>query len=105
MQPTITKALWPPEHNETAEAAHSDEIILPKAKAEAAGVKVSIIEPAPFQQVIKTSGQVLAAQGDESRCRSYCGRCCLFPRKSNGRHERRQRHSASDYFFKEYRRR
>ncbi len=43
--------------------AHSDEIILPKAKAEAAGVKVSVIEPAPFQQVIKTSGQVLAAQG------------------------------------------
>lgn len=53
------------EHNEAAEA-HSDEIILPKAKAEAAGVKVSVIEPAPFQQVIKTSGQVLAAQGDES---------------------------------------
>lgn len=53
------------EHNESAEA-YSDEIILPKAKAEAAGVKVSVIEPAPFQQVIKTSGQVMAAQGDES---------------------------------------
>ena len=53
------------EYNEAAET-HSDEIILPKAKAEAAGVKVSVIEPAPFQQVIKTSGQVLAAQGDES---------------------------------------
>lgn len=52
-------------HNVAAEA-HSDEIILPKAKAEAAGVKVSVIAPAPFQQVIKTSGQVLAAQGDES---------------------------------------
>lgn len=46
--------------------SHSDEIILPKAKAEAAGVKVNTIQPAPFQQVIKTSGQVLAAQGDES---------------------------------------
>lgn len=54
------------EHNEAAGTTHSDEIILPKAKAEAAGVKVNIIEPAPFQQVIKTSGQVLAAQGDES---------------------------------------
>ena len=53
-------------HDETAEAAHSDEIILPKAKADAAGVKVNAITPAPFQQVIKTSGQVLAAQGDES---------------------------------------
>lgn len=45
---------------------HSDEIILPKAKADAAGVKVNATTPAPFQQVIKTSGQVLAAQGDES---------------------------------------
>ncbi|MDD3038413.1 efflux RND transporter periplasmic adaptor subunit [Bacteroides sp.] len=51
--------------SEAAEG-HGDEIILPKAKAEAAGVKSNIIEPAPFQQVIKTSGQVLAAQGDES---------------------------------------
>lgn len=50
----------------TAAAGHSDEIILPKAKAESAGVKTSIIEPGAFQQVIKTSGQVLAAQGDES---------------------------------------
>lgn len=49
-----------------ASAGHSDEIILPKAKAESAGVKTSIIEPSAFQQVIKTSGQVLAAQGDES---------------------------------------
>lgn len=53
------------EHSEETEA-HSDEIILPKAKAEAAGVKSLVIEPATFQQVIKTSGQVLAAQGDES---------------------------------------
>ena len=56
------------EHSRSSEPAtgHSDEIILPKAKAEAAGVKTSIIEPEVFEQVIKTSGQVLAAQGDES---------------------------------------
>ena len=36
-------------HDETAEPAHSDEIILPKAKADAAGVKVRIVEPPPFQ--------------------------------------------------------
>lgn len=35
------------EYNEAAEA-HSDEIILPKAKAEAAGVKVSVIESCTF---------------------------------------------------------
>lgn len=50
----------------TSPETHADEIILPKAKAEAAGVKVSVIEAAPFRQVIKTSGQVAAAQGDES---------------------------------------
>lgn len=44
----------------------SDEIILPPAKAQAAGVEVSTVEPGIFHQVIKTSGQVLAAQGDES---------------------------------------
>ena len=52
--------------SEASESEHSDEIILPKAKAEAAGVKVSTIEPGTFEQVVKTSGQVLAAQGDES---------------------------------------
>lgn len=52
--------------SEASESEHSDEIILPKAKAEAAGVKVNTIEPGTFEQVIKTSGQVLAAQGDES---------------------------------------
>ena len=52
--------------SEASESEHSDEIILPKAKAEAAGVKVSTIEPGTFEQVIKTSGQVLAAQVDES---------------------------------------
>ena len=52
--------------HEEENGAHSDEIILPKAKADAAGVKSSVIEPSAFQQVIKTSGQVLAAQGEEA---------------------------------------
>lgn len=52
------------EHSQGTEpaAGHSDEIILPKVKAEAAGVKTSVIAPEAFEQVIKTSGQVLAAQ-------------------------------------------
>lgn len=53
------------DHNDATET-HSDEIILPKTKAEAAGVKVNTAAPAPFRQVIKVGGQVLAAQGDES---------------------------------------
>ena len=50
---------------ETAEHAHSDEIILTPEKARAAGVQTDIVRPGNFTQVIKTSGQVLAAQGDE----------------------------------------
>ena len=38
--------------SEASESEHSDEIILPKAKAEAAGVKVSTIEPGTFEQVL-----------------------------------------------------
>lgn len=55
-------------HNHGAEpaGASSDEIILPPTKAKAAGVSSSIIEPGTFHQVIKTSGQIMAAQGDES---------------------------------------
>ena len=52
-----------------AEATHaegtSDEIVMPPAKAQAAGVETSVVEAGSFTQVIKTSGQVLAAQGDE----------------------------------------
>lgn len=52
--------------DEVAAASHSDEIIFPAAKAEAAGVKVETIQPKTFHQVIPTSGQILAAQGDET---------------------------------------
>lgn len=54
------------DHEHEAEATHSDEIIFPQAKAEAAGVTVETIQPKTFHQIIKTSGQVLAAQGDET---------------------------------------
>lgn len=47
-------------------AGHSDEIILTPEKAKAAGVKVEEIQPGTFRSVIATSGQILAAQGDEA---------------------------------------
>ena len=53
-------------HNHKTEEAHSDEIILPKEKAQASGVKIETIEPKNFNQIIKTSGQISGAQGDES---------------------------------------
>lgn len=49
-----------------AHAAHADEIVLTPEKAQAAGVQVEEIQPAAFRSVIPTSGQVLAAQGDEA---------------------------------------
>ena len=54
-------------HDHEAEESHgnSNEIVLTPEKAKAAGVEVSEVQPGTFHQVIKTSGQVLAAQGDE----------------------------------------
>ena len=54
------------EHGEESPAVHADEIIFPATKAAAAGVKVETVRPKAFRQVIPTSGQVLAAQGDET---------------------------------------
>ena len=55
-------------HDHEAEEAHggSNEIVLTPDKAKAAGVTVSEVQPGTFHRVIKTSGQVLAAQGDEN---------------------------------------
>ncbi len=56
-------------HNHGAEAhagGASDEIVLSPEKAKAAGVVAEVIQPKAFRQVITTSGEVQAAQGDES---------------------------------------
>lgn len=47
-------------------AEGSDEIILSPEKARAAGVEVERIQPTTFRQVIRTGGQIVAAQGNES---------------------------------------
>lgn len=56
------------DHEHEGDAAHAegtDEIVMPPAKAQAAGVQTDVVAPGRFTQVIKTSGQVQAAQGDE----------------------------------------
>ena len=57
-------------HNHAAEGHehgnNPDEIILALEKAKAAGVVSEVIQPKPFRQVIKASGEVQAAQGNES---------------------------------------
>ena len=50
----------------TPSSTHADEIIFTKAQAEKTDFKVEEIQPKTFQQVIKTTGQILPAPGDES---------------------------------------
>ena len=52
-------------HNDE-EGAHSpDEIIISKEKAIEAGIKSSIVTPGNFNEIIKTSGKILPAIGNE----------------------------------------
>lgn len=53
-------------HEAESHGGHSDEIILTPEKAKAAGVMVETVTPGTFREVIPTSGQILAAQGDEN---------------------------------------
>lgn len=68
-------------HDEHAEgeAAHGDEIILTPEKAKVAGVVVKDIQPSTFRQVIRTSGEVLAAQGDEATVVATTAGIVSFP--------------------------
>ena len=55
------------DHNhESEEAKHSDEIIFPKAQAAKTTFEVREIQPASFNQVVKTTGQILAAPGADA---------------------------------------
>ncbi|MFV0311707.1 MAG: efflux RND transporter periplasmic adaptor subunit [Dysgonomonas sp.] len=47
------------------EPAHGDEILFTPEQARQAGLEVFNVKPDKFHQVIKTSGQILSAQGDE----------------------------------------
>lgn len=60
---------------------HSDEIILAPEKAEAAGVKVETVQPGKFRETIHTSGQILAAQGNESTIVASAAGVVSFSRK------------------------
>ncbi len=57
-------------HNNTekydeSDSSHEDEIVFTKEQAEAVGLKIESVVPGIFNQVIKTSGQIQTAQGDE----------------------------------------
>lgn len=52
--------------NKEKEDTHADEIVFTKDQAKAAGMEVYLVKPGTFSNVIKTSGQIEAAQGDEA---------------------------------------
>lgn len=54
------------EHSPAADSKHSDEIIFTKAQAAKTDFEVHELQPETFRQVIKTTGQILPAPGDES---------------------------------------
>ncbi|MDD6079286.1 MAG: efflux RND transporter periplasmic adaptor subunit [bacterium] len=52
--------------HEHEEAANPGEVVFKEAHAKAVGLETITVAPGAFTQVIRTSGQVLAAQGEES---------------------------------------
>lgn len=51
--------------SEKKKDAHADEIVFTPKQAEAIELELTVVKPSSFHQVIKTSGQILSAQGDE----------------------------------------
>lgn len=62
-------------------AGHSDEIILTPEKAKAAGVEAEAVHAGSFRNVIHTSGQILAAQGEEATVVAASSGVVSFSRK------------------------
>ena len=62
-------------------AGHSDEIILTPEKAKAAGVEAEAVHAGTFRNVIHTSGQILAAQGEEATVVAASSGVVSFSRK------------------------
>lgn len=62
-------------------AGHSDEIILTPEKAKAAGVEAETVRAGSFRNVIHTSGQILAAQGEEATVVAASSGVVSFSRK------------------------
>lgn len=52
-------------HNHSDGGSHDNEILFTEAQAKASGLEVVTVSPEEFGQVIKTSGQILSATGDE----------------------------------------
>lgn len=61
---------------------HGDEIFFSKEQSEAVGLVVQSIKPELFHEVIRTSGQIQAAQGDEATVVATTNGIVSFPGQS-----------------------
>lgn len=61
---------------------HSDEIVFTRQQADAIGLEVYNVDPGIFSQVIKTSGQIQSAQGDEATIVATTNGIVSFPARS-----------------------
>lgn len=61
---------------------HLDEIVFTRQQADAIGLEVYNVEPSIFSQVIKTSGQIQSAQGDEATIVATTNGIVSFPARS-----------------------
>ena len=61
---------------------HLDEIVFTRQQADAIGLEVYNVEPGIFSQVIKTSGQIQSAQGDEATIVATTNGIVSFPARS-----------------------
>lgn len=70
-------------HESENEKSHeTEEIIFTQNQAEEAGLKIEKIQPGTFHQVIKTGGQIVSAQGDESIVSAPVGGIVSFGKRS-----------------------
>lgn len=53
-------------HDHASGSENPDEVVFPPEKAQAVGLKTIVLEAGDFKEVIKTSGHIQSAQGDES---------------------------------------
>lgn len=61
---------------------HADEIMFTPEQAKAIGMEITEVRPSTFHQIIKTSGQILSAQGDEVAISATASGIVSFNRSS-----------------------
>lgn len=67
---------------ENSGKGHEDEIIFTRQQAEAIGLEIYNVVPGSFAQVIRTSGQIQAAQGDEETIVATTNGVVSFPEQN-----------------------